>query len=388
MTDGEAAEILRIVRDLPSGTVVTYGDISREVYGHTKAGPAVGAVIKAETDNAERDGTPGGFPWWRVVSKGLRPHGDAREWLAREGVTLRPDGSVHPKHHAPKRVGAVPGDGGRPTIEGRLGRDPEPLPEWLDGTDPPRFDRGAFFASRTVYYPGSGEDGHPLRLCNRSRSAHCFVYVDHGDEYGQDAFGQGLLVPKHDPSGYRSRIRGYGLARWEPVPVDVLRPGGWTRNSSWPHRTRVELKRRRDLGRILGDRDTFAFFAVMDRMDGFGDGHGAPRLAILFIGGDGFALYDALYCQRDGTPPPFLATIQDHGFGGNWNRFGGDDPRDSRDGLLERIARESGVLPEFLLVGDSTRPWANYADTEAVAEPGGMHGHPRRLFRREGREPE
>ena len=385
MTDGEAAEILRIVRRLRPGTVVTYGDVSREVYGHTKAGPAVGQVIRAETDNAERDGRPGSFPWWRVVSKGLRPHEGADGWLAREGVTLRPGGSVHPKHHAPKRVGAVPGDG-RPTIEGMLGRDPEPLPEWLDGTDPPRFDRGAFFASRTVYYPGSGEDGQPLRLCNRSRSAHCFVYVDHGDEYGQDAFGQGLLVPKHDPSGYRSRIRGYGLARWEPVPVDVLRPGGWTRNPGCHELTGVDLERREDLGKVLGPRETFAFFAVMDRTDDFGDGHGAPRLAILFIGGDGFAFYDALYCQGDGTPPPFLATIQDHGFGGNWDRFG-------RDGLLERIAGESGVLPEFLLVGESRsrrKPeplrnhWKNYTNTEADAEPGGMHGIPRRLFRREG----
>jgi len=90
MTDGEAAEILRIVRDLPSGKVVTYGDVSREVYGHTGAGQAVGQVIRAETDNAERDGTPESFPWWRVVSKGLCPHEGASEWLMKEGVTLRP----------------------------------------------------------------------------------------------------------------------------------------------------------------------------------------------------------------------------------------------------------------------------------------------------------
>ncbi len=94
MTDGKAAEIRRTVRRLRQGTVVTYGDISREVFGHAGAGPAVGQVIRAETDNAERDGRPGTFPWWRVVGKGLRPHEGAGEWLMKEGVTLRPDGSV------------------------------------------------------------------------------------------------------------------------------------------------------------------------------------------------------------------------------------------------------------------------------------------------------
>ena len=64
MTGGKAAEILRIVRRLRPGTVVTYGDVSREVFGHNKAGR-------------------------RVVGKGLRPHGGADGWLMKEGVTLR-----------------------------------------------------------------------------------------------------------------------------------------------------------------------------------------------------------------------------------------------------------------------------------------------------------
>jgi len=105
MTDSKAAEIVRIVRDLSPGTVVTYGDISLEVYGDTGAGPALGQAIRAEADNAERDGRPESFPWWRVVGKGLRPHEDAGGWLAKEGVTFRPGGTVHPKHHAPEQVG-------------------------------------------------------------------------------------------------------------------------------------------------------------------------------------------------------------------------------------------------------------------------------------------
>ena len=106
MTDGKTAEIVRIVEGLETGTVVTYGDVSLEVYGHTGAGRRVGQVIGAETRNAERRGTPESFPWWRVVRKGLYPHEGADGLLAKEGVTLRRGGAVHPRHHAPERVGS------------------------------------------------------------------------------------------------------------------------------------------------------------------------------------------------------------------------------------------------------------------------------------------
>ena len=121
-----------------------------------------------------------------------------------------------------------------------------------------------------------------------------------------------------------------------------------------------------------GFADPFGWFVALDRQGG--EEHGPRRLAILFIGGDGFASYDALYCQGDGTPPPFLALIEDYGGGGNHDRFG-------QGGLLDRIARRTGVRWQFLLVG-RTRAWPGYADTGADPEPGGMHGHPRRLFRR------
>ena len=111
MTDGKTAEILRIVRDLETGTVVTYGDVSLEVYGHTGAGLHVGQAIKAETRDSERGGRPESFPWWRVVYKrreGLRPHEGAAELLMKEGVTLRSDGTVHPRHRARARTGSGP----------------------------------------------------------------------------------------------------------------------------------------------------------------------------------------------------------------------------------------------------------------------------------------
>ncbi len=246
-----------------------------------------------------------------------------------------------------------------PTIECILQRCPEPMPEWLDGAEPPRFDREAFFASRTVYYPGSGDDGQPIKLCARSHSAHSFIYVDQAVSQNQ------RLESLRDRD---QGVRGYKIAHQEPVPDDVLRPDGWR-----PH---VSAEDVRGTARFKDKHvEPFAWFVALDRREG-GEDHGPRRLAILFIGGDGFERYDALYCQGDGTPPPFLTTIEDYGLGGNFDCFG-------RGGLLEGIARRSGVWPKYLLVGHGPGPWSGYIDTGAIAEPGGCHGHPRRLFCRQ-----
>lgn len=247
---------------------------------------------------------------------------------------------------------------GMPSIVEILRRDPEPLPEWLATPSPPRFGREAFFASRTVYYPGSGDDGQPVKLCALSHSAHCFVYVDQA--VSLHTLRKCLQDPVHG-------FRGYAIASTESVSEDALRPGGWT-----PHVSEDEV---RDASRFRSSFvKPFGWFVTLDRR-GDDDGHGPERLAMLFIGGDGFATYDALYCQGDGTPPPFLTVIQDHGFGGDFDHFG-------RCGLLERIARRRTVLSKLLLVANNSEPWRDYSDTGATAEPGGSAAHPRRLFRR------
>ena len=61
----------------------------------------------------------------------------------------------------------------------------------------------------------------------------------------------------------------------------------------------------------------FSLFVVLRRRETFDATHGPARVALLFVGGDSYATFDALYCQNDGTPAPFFVLIQDHGFGGN-----------------------------------------------------------------------
>lgn len=243
------------------------------------------------------------------------------------------------------------------TIIEHLSRNREPYPDWLRA-GPRTFGRSDFFGSRTIYYPGSGDDGQPVKLCARVHAAHAFVYVD--TAYDRDWVFKRLY-------GSETGFRGYAPEHEEPVRKADLRPGGWT-----PVCPSVARNKRYRFA------DPFAHFAVFRRLDGEGydDAHGPERLAGLFIGADGFAAYDALYCQGDGTPAPFLVTVQDGGFDGNWSKFGSK-------GALEKIARKSGILPEYLLVADNSEPWEGYPDTGAPAEPGGCHGHPRRLLVRD-----
>ena len=245
-----------------------------------------------------------------------------------------------------------------------LQQDPEPLPDWLRQT-PPGFDRKSFFGGKTVYYPGFGNDGHPVSICARAHAAHAFVYVDYGvskETVSERVNGVG------DPG-----FIGYFVEHEEEVGESDLRPGGWTQ-----HVEQRELARN---AYSFANVTPYGLFIVLKRNEDRDDSHGPNRLAILFVGGDGHATYDALYCQADGTPPPYLVVIEDYGFGANFSPF-------AAGGLLERVARRCDVLPKFLLVGargsrGSYRPWTDYRDTGIAPEHGGMHGRPRRLFCRE-----
>jgi hypothetical protein len=121
----------------------------------------------------------------------------------------------------------------------------------------------------------------------------------------------------------------------------------------------------------------FGFLEVLERDRDLDDDHGARRLAILFLGADGIAAYEALFCQRQhGQSAPFGVVLQDHGFGGNYERFGGG-------GLLERIAKDTNALPRFLLVAGNTNAWEGFERVPDVeGDHGGMHAHRRFLFRR------
>ena len=236
----------------------------------------------------------------------------------------------------------------------------EAMPDWLQRFQPgDSLPRQQFLASRIVFYPGSGTDGHPVKVFGSTHSAHCFVYADYG--LGRAAVEAELEHPTHRFRGYRT------LHRFDLNERD-LSPRGWT-----PHVDRTEVQQ--DHNRFTTT-PPFGFLEVLQREQNLDDDHGAERLAILFLGADGIATYDALFCQEDSVSPPFALVLQDHGFGGNYDCFGGD-------GLLDRVARRCNVIPQWLLVAKNTYPWRGFIRVlEVDGDCGGMHGHPRFLFER------
>lgn len=244
------------------------------------------------------------------------------------------------------------------TLYEYLHQQQEDLPSWLDRFNPgDPFPREQFFASRVVYYPGSGIDGHPVKLFGGSHSAHCFVYADYG--VNQDELEQQLEDPQHGFRGYHT------LARLQLSEHDLV-SGRFN-----PHTHAQDVP-----SFATTANSPFGFLEVLERDAKLDDNHGAPRLAIVFLGADGIASYDALFCQEHSGAPPFAVLLQDHGFSGNYNRFG-------RDGLLCDIASRCNVFPKFLVVADNTDPWDCYSQIKDI-EPdmGGMHAHKRYLFKR------
>lgn len=87
MPSGFTSRVLAVVRDLPPGSVASYGEIAAEA-GAPGAARAVGRVLASSDAD---------LPWWRVVTAGgrLAPHKEREQAgrLEAEGVACR-DGHV------------------------------------------------------------------------------------------------------------------------------------------------------------------------------------------------------------------------------------------------------------------------------------------------------
>ena len=240
-----------------------------------------------------------------------------------------------------------------------LDRVQEPLPEWLaapPGTKGFRIDD--FFRSRTVFYPGSGTDGHPVKLFNSTRSAHCFIYADY--LLSEDSIKEELESKENGFLGYKVI---FGIS----LPINQFSYSG-----KMCHLTPNNI----DESKRFHPVDPYAFVTIMERDEYLGDTHGAERIAILFLGMDGISCYDIIYCQK-GSHPPFAVFLQDHGYGGNYTRFGAD-------GLLGQLAMSQESLPDWLVVGEGTKPWSHYDRVSNVGgDTGGMHSMKRYMYKRQ-----
>lgn len=206
-----------------------------------------------------------------------------------------------------------------------------------------------FLSSRLLFYPGSRFDGGPIACFNSSHAAHCFIYVDYGVEAAEmerRTVGEGFR-------GYRSCAR----IKMEP---EHLAPKDWVQHMR-PERPRSDP-------RFI----PYGYIEVLERTAEHDDNHGAERFAVLFLGADGFAAFDALFCQQSSVAAPWCIVLQDHGFGGNYDRFGAG-------GMLEELARSCRSHARFLLKGAHTRSWASYGLVPNVLSERMSYGN-RKLF--------
>lgn len=214
-----------------------------------------------------------------------------------------------------------------------------------------------FLRSRLVYYPGAGNDGQPIALFNKAHAAHAYIYVDYG--VSRDRVTQ-FATPHPDHRYYG--VLGYETITTVEVAPPELIPYGWI-----PHLTPEET---RFSTRYLKENvQRFALLFVFQRLPEYGEEHGAHRFALLYVGADGFATYDALFCQPRSIARPFCLVLQ-YKFETNWDSFG-------KGHNLERIALRSRVWPHLLLVSHKIAAWKGYREIEGVRGVEG--GYPRLL---------
>ena len=80
----------------------------------------------------------------------------------------------------------------------------------------------------------------------------------------------------------------------------------------------------------------YCFMEIMERDADRGNEWGAKRFAITFLYADGIMTYYQLFV-REYCRAPWLFLLQDHGLGGNYDRFG-------KGGLLDAIISASAMM--------------------------------------------
>ena len=234
------------------------------------------------------------------------------------------------------------------------------VPTWLSSYKKgQKFSAQKFFSGKTVFYPGSGRDGHPVALFGGAHAAHSFIYADYG------VSAKDIIEEMSDSA---KGFKGYDIYEILDLKESDIIPNGWK-----PTLPYENLKHRTKFLKSLAI-EKFAFLTILERKVTYDEKHGPKRLAILFLGADGIATYDAIYCQQDSYESPFAILIQDHGFGLNYDFFGSE-------GLLEKISDSANKFPKYILTDNSDRLWRSYEDLNLSYSVGGMHENHRRLYK-------
>jgi len=207
-----------------------------------------------------------------------------------------------------------------------------------------------FLHSRIVYYPGSAWDWHPIEVFGGSCSAHCFIYVDYLQPEDE------VLVHLQGQDG----LEGYHVLDSVRISeAELRRVTPWRRHFLTPEEQRRAAEGTRDFRRDDAPAP-YARLVVLERDSDRTDG--AERLAVLFLGADGHATFEAVFANGN-APDLFGFLLQEHGWGGNYDRWG-------RGGLCEKIMQRSNVFPRVILSGAEDWIYDGYEEVDDLALSG------------------
>ena len=228
----------------------------------------------------------------------------------------------------------------------------ENTPEWIG-----KYLRGEQIAfkdimsSRVGYYPGYYQrcncDGTLIKVGNKSHSVHSFLYVDliKREELEKQ------IAKENSSRGYHP----FGQIEWQES--DIMPSGQYQIFKS-----------------VSNNQETpYCFSMIMERNEDKDDTWGAKHFVVTFLFADGIATYYQLFA-KEYAKAPWLFLLQDHGFGGNYDKFGAG-------GILDEIIQRNHCFPTFVLCASNTGIWRGYEKLEEVSPIyGGMHQHQRDLY--------
>jgi hypothetical protein len=229
----------------------------------------------------------------------------------------------------------------------------------------PEFPAGEIMRGRTVFYPGAGTDGQPLKLFCGSHSAHCFIYADYAVKKGE--------ILKQLGENLAGLHKGYKTLFAIEGGVKDFFPDGWE-----------------DLRETYSDIDMFhppelqwGFWAVLERGPEYDSAFGPKRILFCYLCCDAISAFSSFWPKGKGKrrTSPYAVVVEDSGFGSNWAVFG------SEKSQLYKIAARNHALPDWLLVGvgRNAQAWPGYNRFSEETEPGGYDGSARALFEKQHR---
>jgi len=195
---------------------------------------------------------------------------------------------------------------------------------------------------KVVFYPGSGIDGEPIKLINKSHYAHTYLYVDYN--YKREEIERELL--KEDV------IKGYYLVDMIKMPTYVI--SRMIDNHGYYRPTKYSFYVPEDK-EIMGPKKEgifvpYCFITIFERKIGYDESYGAKRFCLIYLCHDLFGAYYRFFTQENIAPA--ILVLKD---------FKANDVFElGRGSNLEILVRNKDIYPEYILCERNTEVWRDY----------------------------